>query len=436
MKLKSLLFGSAAVLAAGTGAQAADLPTVEPVEYVRICDAFGTGYYYIPGTDTCLKIGGYVRAESHWVGGDTGFTLGDPDSFYGVHEGHVNNWTTRARGQINLDARTQTEFGLVRAYIAMEMTVGHGNTTNPTGVFPITSFSDPSYSTTNPNLASAFIQISNNWGTYTAGRTGSFFDFWGSHGYGTRFNIDDSTTDTTLFGWTFAGGNGFSFTIAAEVPSSNFRKLSSGDLFAAPFDDDHEGQEAPDGVVNIRVDQGWGSAQVMGAVRAVHDYSDPVFGIFDLESETGIGWAVGAGISIGVPGGWKLDAQGGFAEGAIGYVTSDPGALGDLDLGDPDEDLNEAWSVRAGITGPLFNPNLEVWLDGSYTEVEEGGFGEQDSYEHWAAKVGARWSPVAGLGIGPEFAYENLETDEDGAIDEAQDDYEVWGVMWRVQRSF
>ncbi len=56
MKLKSLLFGSAAVLAAGTGAQAADLPTVAPVEYVRICDAFGTGFYYIPGTDTCLKI--------------------------------------------------------------------------------------------------------------------------------------------------------------------------------------------------------------------------------------------------------------------------------------------------------------------------------------------------------------------------------------------
>ena len=64
MKLKSLLFGSAAVIAAGTGAQAADLPTVEPVEYVRICDAFGTGFYYIPGTDTCLKISGYVRVDA------------------------------------------------------------------------------------------------------------------------------------------------------------------------------------------------------------------------------------------------------------------------------------------------------------------------------------------------------------------------------------
>ena len=64
MKLKSLLFGSAAVFAVGTGAQAADLPTVEPVEYVRICDAFGTGYFYIPGTENCLKISGYVRYDS------------------------------------------------------------------------------------------------------------------------------------------------------------------------------------------------------------------------------------------------------------------------------------------------------------------------------------------------------------------------------------
>ena len=58
MKLKSLLFGSAAVFAAGTGAQAADLPVAEPVEYVRICDAFGTGFFYLPGTDTCLQISG------------------------------------------------------------------------------------------------------------------------------------------------------------------------------------------------------------------------------------------------------------------------------------------------------------------------------------------------------------------------------------------
>ena len=62
--VKSLLLGSAAGLVAVAGAQAADLPVkAKPVEYVKICSLYGAGFYYIPGTDTCLKIGGWVRAE-------------------------------------------------------------------------------------------------------------------------------------------------------------------------------------------------------------------------------------------------------------------------------------------------------------------------------------------------------------------------------------
>jgi hypothetical protein len=62
-KMKSLLLGSAAGVLAVTGVQAADLPVAEPVEYVRICETYGAGFWYIPGTDTCLKIGGYVRFQ-------------------------------------------------------------------------------------------------------------------------------------------------------------------------------------------------------------------------------------------------------------------------------------------------------------------------------------------------------------------------------------
>ena len=47
-----------------TGAQAADLPVkAKPVEYVKICSLYGAGFYYIPGTDTCIRIGGHIRAE-------------------------------------------------------------------------------------------------------------------------------------------------------------------------------------------------------------------------------------------------------------------------------------------------------------------------------------------------------------------------------------
>ncbi|RYE59627.1 MAG: porin, partial [Rhizobiaceae bacterium] len=67
MNIKSLLLGSAAALAAVSGAQAADAIVAaepEPMEYVRVCDAFGTGYFYIPGTETCLKVGGRVRFDA------------------------------------------------------------------------------------------------------------------------------------------------------------------------------------------------------------------------------------------------------------------------------------------------------------------------------------------------------------------------------------
>jgi hypothetical protein len=112
MNIKSLLLGSAAALAAVSGAQAADAIVAaepEPMEYVRVCDAFGTGYFYIPGTETCLKIGGYVRFQTNWSNIDSGVDGRGPDQ----------NWNARTRALINLDARTDTEMGTLGSYIAL-----------------------------------------------------------------------------------------------------------------------------------------------------------------------------------------------------------------------------------------------------------------------------------------------------------------------------
>ena len=139
--------------------------------------------------------------------------------------------------------------------------------------------------------------------------SGSFFDFWGDHSFGsTRIGIEPGTDDPNLFAWTFAGGNGFSF---SRVGRRSALRSAAG----ANGDDDYEGQEAPDGVANIRVDQGWGSAQIMGAVRHIHD----------VERTTTFGFAVGAGLGLDIPGGWRFDAQGGYSEGAIAYISGDPG---------------------------------------------------------------------------------------------------------------
>src|ERR1700760_3596796 len=93
---KSLLVGSAASIVGVTGAYAADLPVkAKAVEYVKICSLYGAGFYYIPGTDTCIKLGGYLRAE---VGLGTnsiyGIANGSPA---GAHNRLSNDYTIRAR---------------------------------------------------------------------------------------------------------------------------------------------------------------------------------------------------------------------------------------------------------------------------------------------------------------------------------------------------
>jgi len=106
MNIKSLLLGSAAALAVVSGAQAADAIVAaepEPMEYVRVCDAFGTGYFYIPGTETCLKVGGRVRfdvqaANSYSPNSDTG-------------------WRTKSRAELYMDSASDTEYGALKTKI-------------------------------------------------------------------------------------------------------------------------------------------------------------------------------------------------------------------------------------------------------------------------------------------------------------------------------
>ena len=151
--VKSLLLGSAAGLVAVAGAQAADLPVkAKPVEYVKICSLYGVGFYYIPGTDMCIKIGGWVRAEYAWgVNGSSTQTYGANPY---LNNRATNNSWWRVRGYITADARNQTEYGTVRGYIAV------GISTDDLGAGEQQSF----------NANRAFIQ----WAGFTFGRAASF----------------------------------------------------------------------------------------------------------------------------------------------------------------------------------------------------------------------------------------------------------------------
>ena len=113
--VKSLILGSAAGLVAMSGAQAADLPVkAKAVEYVRICSLYGAGFFYIPGTDTCIKLGGYLRVETAF--GTNSVYNGAYSTQAGAQNRLSNYYTARSRQDLTVDTRTATEYGVVRTF--------------------------------------------------------------------------------------------------------------------------------------------------------------------------------------------------------------------------------------------------------------------------------------------------------------------------------
>ncbi|HEX2593132.1 MAG TPA: porin, partial [Rhizomicrobium sp.] len=160
--VKSLLLGAAAGVVGVAGAQAADLPVkAKPVQYVKICSLYGAGFYYMPGTDTCLKVGGFVRAEMNF-NANTSFAQQNRAS---LDQRTYNFTNTRARAAVTLDARSQTEYGTLRAYALIAEQIDTGTPfVNPQGLggSDVRTWSN-----------AFFIQFAG----FTAGATASFFDF-------------------------------------------------------------------------------------------------------------------------------------------------------------------------------------------------------------------------------------------------------------------
>ena len=137
MNIKSLLLGSAAALAAVSGAQAADAIIAaepEPMEYVRVCDAFGTGYFYIPGTETCLKIGGLVRVEIQaGQRGPIGSYGGSAGSGVYPVAGEDDYWDFTGRAQLDVTAKSDTELGTLTSVASLRWDYGNDSTWDAVG---------------------------------------------------------------------------------------------------------------------------------------------------------------------------------------------------------------------------------------------------------------------------------------------------------------
>jgi hypothetical protein len=336
--VKSLLLGSAAGLVAVTAGQAADLPVkAKPVEYVKVCSLYGAGFYYMPGTDMCIKIGGWTRAE--FVYGQVNGSM-----TWGPFAGNANNRGStsevfRARGYITADAREQTAYGTARAYIDV------GINTNDAGL---------QVGTLALSSNRAFLQ----WAGITAGLTQSFYDFYSVPSASLRggFYPASDTGDPGWFVWGYTAqlGNGLSATLSTEArrttqiineasatvggvgsiqagiaglgtvtPGSFTSSTAGGAGSLAPGNGAYGGMQAGDFVGNIRLDQTWGSAQVMAAAHELNPtyYSSNSAGTADATPGAGHpsdqwGYAVGAGLRLNFP----MIAQGDFFQSQVNYT--------------------------------------------------------------------------------------------------------------------
>jgi hypothetical protein len=418
--VKSLILGSAAGLIAMSGAQAADLPVkAKAVEYVRICSLYGAGFYYIPGTDTCIKLGGYVRVDTTFNGGIYGgpFFNGDP----GQGNRFRDYFNSRSRMALTVDTRTATEYGVVRTFGQGDFqfqNFGTSNIGNPAAPQQTgQGLNNALLSTAGAGYVAVemvFIQFAG----FTFGKSASAYATpW--NGYPGNNNSylmggADYVTGVNKIQYTAQFGNGVSATIGLDDPTVFNRtavwNIANGINANGTGTNAYGGTHSPDIVGNIRVDQAWGLFQISGMAHLVNASYNLLgqFGSPIATSEIGghpedkWGGAVMAALQIknlptGAGDDLKIDAS--FAKGATKAVisTSGPtpnfamfgssgnGAYQSVGFGNSADGLflpgaggtggiilTTAWGIR-GAFNHNWDPYWSTSLWGSYAQVKYDG---------------------------------------------------------------
>lgn len=417
MNMKRLVLGTAAGALAVTGAHAADLPVVvEPVDYVRICDAYGAGHFFIPGTETCMLIRTRVRIDYNLY-----FNFDDDYRDRNFYSGDVNDrlYRFRTRGYVRTSTITQTEFGQLTTFV---------------DIFA-ESASEPRGSGDYNNriqLDQGLIQL----GGLILGRFATTFGSGeGIYTVEQTFDLGNNTGAVNQIAYQFDFGNGFGVQVAVEDTTAHrraigaeFRRNRAGTLLA-PVTSNYGGAQVPDIVAKAYVDQGWGSAFLSAAghyINAVATYQNVNTGAISSRTDDEYGFAVAGGVAVNVPfgNGTKIGVQGGYALGAQDFLNDgmSANAYGD-DTPDAIFDRNgklnmgNFYAVAGGIT-TAFSPTVSAALGAGWTYAEYDNTGFPD-VSNINAQGSVTWSPVSGLAftLGAEYRYiDQTDGFQDGSL--------------------
>jgi hypothetical protein len=418
--VKSLLLGSAAGLVAVAGAQAADLPVkAKPVQYVKICTLYGDGFYYIPGTDTCIKFQGYIRADYSWNGRSPA-VAGGP----GAQDRTVARYATRHRGNLAIDTRTQTAYGTLRTLMNLNVENNIGEDSAA--------------------VSRAFIQ----WGGFTIGRTASFTDHEGSLGDSGFRSLYTGLVDATTgaaginqIAYTWQLGNGFTLNVGADESRQRSIHNASRDAITLGTDPTsrHHGQSHPDPWIALRVRQAWGAASLafIGHKNAATYYGST--------TPTGYpddkwGWAVKAGIEIKLDGlspGSRIGGYVNYGVGASQMTRNSQRSLGLYGSGNTigfgvltdavyangtNLELTTSWAAGGGFEY-FWTRNFSSTIYGGYSRTEYNGPGAailctnignsgacDPNYGLYQIGTHHDWWPVPGLRFAVDVLYSHVDT--------------------------
>jgi hypothetical protein len=453
--VKSLLLGSAAGVAAVAVAQAADLPVkAAPVQYVKICTLYGDGFYYIPGSDTCIKFLGYIRSDYGF--NVTGARTPHYTGLNGAQDRLVSRYSTRHRGSFAIDTRTQTAYGTLRTY--QQVHVSNENE----GAIDV-------------QISRAFIQ----WGGFTFGHTNSFTSTDGSLGDGgmrslhqTQNQHDRGANGTNQIAYTWQLGNGVTFNVGAdERLNKSIANLSAtaNSVGNNPASSRH-GNTGPDPWVALRVSQAWGRAMIafIGHLNQATYYTRDVAPNFQCSAanlnttQCGYpgdewGWAVVSGTEINLSSQLSPGSRFGFyalySVGALGFIGNNlnsPGLFGSgnevawgtitdaVYVNGSQQQLTTGWSIGGGFEY-FWSRNFSSTIYGSYTEVSYndtvvnnrwfcGGGGATASsivlsattacdpgFKYWTIGTHNDWWPLAGLRLAVDVMYQGIDSAVEGA---------------------
>lgn len=461
MKLtKSLILTSAAMLA-GVGAQAAELPVkAKAVEYVKICSLYGSGFYYIPGTDTCVKLGGYLRVQTSL--NTNGLYDTANSGVAGAQNRLRNYYTTGSREDLTIDTRTATQYGVVRTFFDGVFTWnagGYGGA-GTSAINGSTAYSGATVAGGTLGVYYAFIQFTG----FTMGKAQSQFAApWTNYPANNFDGLPGGAgwDPVNQFTYTADFGQGITASFSAQdqvaeytsniwnVSGATAAGLATGSYGA----NDIGGSRSPDLIAMLRVDQAWGLFQ---ASVAAHDNHAAYYGADETTGHSGDkwGWAGQLALSIkNIPtgAGDSINLTGVYTNGASRYNfqdymattyamyggTSLAGVYQSIGLGGlsdsvfvagAGQELTTTYGFRGGYThnwdpswatslyGAMgavrYNSTAKGYICGAFVAtlaLSSGAAGCNPDFNYAVVGTATYWTPVKNLTFSADLAYTMLD---------------------------